>query len=95
MVAPGVARRRSSNNRVRENCFQNSSHHAPALASIDGEAAPVEQLQRHRVSVVVGHHVHPLVAEAQVSNQSLHHAGLLKYGILVRPLRKDAHTHAT
>lgn len=47
---------------------------------------PVEQLQGHGVSVIVGHHIHSLVAQTQVSRQSLHHTGLLEDGVLVGSL---------
>lgn len=47
---------------------------------------PVEQLQGHSVAVVVGHQVHSLVAQAQVSHQGLHHTGLLENGVLVGSL---------
>lgn len=39
---------------------------------------PVEQLQGHSVSIVVGHQIHSLVAQTQVSHQGLHHTGLLE-----------------
>lgn len=47
---------------------------------------PVEQLQGHSVSIVVGHHIHSLVAQTQVSHQGLHHAGLLEDGVPVGSL---------
>lgn len=64
------------------------------MIKYDDQVAPVEQLQGHRVSIVVGHNIHLLIDEAQVSHQGLHHTGLLKYGVLVWPLRKTpTHTY--
>lgn len=47
---------------------------------------PVEQLQGHSVSIVVGHQIHSLVAQTQVSHQGLHYAGLLEDGVPVGSL---------
>lgn len=51
---------------------------------------PVEQLQGHSVPIVVGHQVHALVAQTQVSHQRLHHTGLLENGVFVGPLGRKA-----
>jgi len=47
---------------------------------------PVEQLQGHSVSIVMGHQINSLVAQTQVSHQGLDHTGLLEDGVLVGSL---------
>lgn len=47
---------------------------------------PVQQLQGHGVSIVVGHQVHSLVAQTQVGHQGFNHTGLLEDGVLMGPL---------
>lgn len=51
---------------------------------------PVEQLLCNRIPVIVGQEVYPLVVEAEVTDQSLDDAGLLKDGVVVGPLPRKA-----
>lgn len=50
---------------------------------------PEEQLQGHSVSIVMGHQIHSLVAQTQVSHQCLHHTGLLEDGVPVGSLGRS------
>lgn len=54
----------------------------------EGWQGPVQQLLGHRVPVVVGQEVDPLVPEAEVSQQPLHNGGLLEDGVAMGPLQK-------
>ena len=54
---------------------------------------PVEQLLSHGVPVVVRQQVDPAALEPQMSQKCLHDAGLLKYGIVMRPLEKGEPRH--
>lgn len=47
----------------------------------------MEQLLRDRVPVIVGQEVNPLPAEAKVTHQPLHDAGLLEDGVAMGPLQ--------
>lgn len=54
----------------------------------EGWQGPVEQLLGHRVPVVVGQEVDPLVPQPEVSQQPLHDGGLLEDGVAMGPLKK-------
>lgn len=84
LVAPGIKEKKNNRQRAEEEiiiftlffiiCMNKLAH------------TPVEQLQGHSVSVVMGHQVDPLVAQTQVGHQRLHYTGLLEDGVPVRPL---------
>ena len=50
----------------------------------------MEQLLCNRIPIIVGQEVYPLVVEAEVTHQPLNDAGLLKDGVVVGPLPREA-----
>lgn len=50
------------------------------------DRVPIEQLQGHGVSVVMGNQIQSLVAQTQMSHQGFHNTGLLENGVLVGSL---------
>ena len=51
---------------------------------------PIEQLLSNDIAVVVRQQVDPAVLEPQMPKKRLHDAGLLEYGIVMRPLGKES-----
>jgi len=51
---------------------------------------PVEQLLCNCIPIIVGQEVYPLVVQAKVTHQPLNDAGLLKDGVVVGPLPREA-----
>lgn len=54
---------------------------------------PIEQLLSNDVSVIMRQKVDPAVLEPQVPQKCLHDAGLLKYGVVMRSLRRRRPRH--